>query len=333
MRSFVAFVVFVVFVAGCGVKGSCDRRANAFECEEITASTIKDMAENKCTSAPNTQDRGVWAEKKACDRTGAIGGCEGNLSRTWYYPGGRVTKLAHVRQLCSSSSKVLGPDGKEVTGVVAEKLPDGPAGPDPGLEAIISSMRGPLEANVAAIAKLRVPPGAATGTVKLTGGKHVLASKEVAAVYDDDLPRFVDLKLPYRKDYPLDGDDLRTCGAAVRAKNRQFKSDADLAAILKWCSQLTTLLVVKTTKLEKPVDKNDLTNFHGGLVEGIVTVFELPSGKVAGSYAFKAESSEKVKANELEDDLRKSFGKALGAALAKADPGATYTFEVGESRQ
>jgi len=333
MRSpMLALGIFVGSLTGCGVKGSCDHRpAGTLECEEVTSANIKDTVQNKCTSDPNSNNRGTWADKKACDRTGAIAGCETNLSRRWYYPGGQVSKPEHVKTLCYSG-KVLDAKGKELKDLKEEKLPAVVA-KDATLDVLISSVRGPLEANVAAIEKLRVT-GAPTGSVRLTGGKHVLAGGTVAAVYDDDVGSFVDPKAEYRKEYPLkDGDDLHACGLATRAKHRQGKSDADIGRILTWCSRLTTLLVVRATKLDAPVDKGNLTDFHTGLVLGNVTVVELPSGKVAGSYAFKAESSDKVKSSELESDFIKNYEKAMAAGLAKADPGATYTFDVNATRK
>lgn len=69
------------------------------------------------------------------------------------------------------------------------------------------------------------------------------------------------------------------------------------------------------------------------VVEGNAIVVELPSGKVAGGYAFKAESSDKVKASQLESDFFTNSAKALTAGLAKAEPGATYAFEVRATRK
>jgi len=331
MRSILLGFIALAALSGCGVKGSCDRRKTGqADCIEVTSANIKDMKQSQCTSDPDSTNRGAWTEKKACDRTSAIAGCETNLDRTWYFGGGRLSKPEHVKQLCSSG-KLLDANGKELKDVKPEKLPDGPAN-DPALEAIISSVRGPLETNVAAIEKLRLPAGA-SGAVRLTGGKHVLAGPTVAAVYDEDLTNFVDQKASYRKVYPLkDGDDLHACGIALRSKQRQSRSDAEMGRILKWCSQLTTLIVVRTTKLDSPVDKGNLTDFHTGLVEGNVTVFELPTGKVAGSYAFKAVSSDKVKASQLESDFFGNYEKALTTGLAKSDPGATYTFDVQATR-
>lgn len=76
-----------------------------------------------------------------------------------------------------------------------------------------------------------------------------------------------------------------------------------------------------------------VVDFKSGKADGHVFVFELPSGKAIGGYPFKAESSAKVKSNELDSDFRANLSKALATGLGKADPGATLGFQINPSRK
>jgi hypothetical protein len=301
-------------------------RDGTARCEEILASTIKDNSEDRCTKSTTATERGTWTAN-ACDHTGAIAGCEHSISRVWYYPSGRISKVEHVAQMCSSG-RLIDANGKELKGVAPEPLGDGPAS-DPALDKLVASLP-TLVPTVAAIEKIRLPSGAPGGSVRPTGGKHVTAG---AVVYERELSTFADRAFEYEKALPLkDGDDFHACGVAVRAKDRQGKADAELKRVLAWCASLPYLLVVRTTKLESPTTRTAL-DFVGGHAEGHVFVYELPSGKAIGGYAFKAESSDKVKLSELDSDFRGNIAKALTTSLAKTDPGATLAVQIGGPRR
>jgi hypothetical protein len=332
MRARVAVGIFVaVTLFGCNrVQGSCDRRATGDgTCEEITMSTIKDSQAYECRKSDNALRRGTWTEKKACDHTGAIGACETSQGRTWYYPSGRVTKIEHVAQLCSMG-KVLDGTGKQVKNVAPEALADGPRA-DPGLDAIAAPFKAALEANIAAVEKIRMG-GATPGTVRLTGGKHVTAGSNAAAVWWNDVSSAADHKIENTKWLPFsEGDDLQSCAYAVRTHDRSGRSDDEMKRLFKWCAGLTVLLVVQYSKLENPSSRSG-SDFFSGKLEGTVHVYELPSGKLAGGYPFKAESSDKVKSNQLMSDFMTNVDKSLTTGLAKADPGATFAFSVKPDR-
>lgn len=310
---------------GCGrVRGSCDRRATAEVCEEITSANIKDSASYKCTSSATATERGTWSTK-ACDRTGAIAACETNLSREWYYPG-RLTKVEEVAFLCGSST-LLDAKGKVLKGIVAEKPPESKPR-DPELTKLVTGTPS-LEAVVSAIEKLKFPSSGSAATIRPSGGKHVTAA---AFVYEEDLTSFTDPKAAYRKDMPAkNGDDLRACGAAVRAKDRRGMTDADLERVLTWCGSLTHLLVLRMSHFERP-ESHSGSEFKGGKADGYVVAYELPSGKTIGGFSFKAESSKRVKSDEMQADFRWNIEKAIQTAFVKADPGATLKLELEGSR-
>lgn len=332
----VFFPLFAVvfMLSGCGrVTGSCDRRATgSATCTETKGSNLKDGERFDCQSSPDSTRRGTWNDGKACDRTGAIGACDYNYNRIWYYPGANYSKIEHIATTCTIGGTVLGPDGKARKNLTPEPLPQVTNLSDPGLDALMAPVKAPLLANVAAIEKLKAT-GAVPGTVRLTGGKHVLAGPTAAAVWDADIANFTDRKAEYIKKLPFnESDDIHACGIGVRSHDRQGRSDEAMGKIFKWCAGLTTIIVVHANKLELPERKGGLDEFYTGKADGTAYVYELPSGKLAGGFNFKAENSDRVKANALESDFTANTNKAMGAALAKADPGATYAFFVRISR-
>ena len=171
-----------------------------------------------------------------------------------------------------------------------------------------------------------------SGVVRFTGGRHALLGT-TTAVWDDELPSFTDRKAEYKKKLPFnDTDQLHACGIGVRAHDRQGRSDAEMTKVFKWCAGLTTIFVAHANKLDLPEKKLGAEEFFTGKADGTVYAFELPSGKLAGGFTFKAENSDRVKANALEADFTANMDRALTGGLTKADPGATYTFVVNTSR-
>jgi hypothetical protein len=330
MKLLLLGVLSLLSLASCKrVQGSCDQRAmgNA-RCEETLASTTKDNAEYRCTKSATATERGTWTAN-ACEHTGAIAGCEDSLTRVWYYPSpsGPISKVEHVAEMCSFG-RLIDANGKELKGVAKEPLADVPAS-DPALDKVVASLP-TLAPAVAAIEKIKLPSGAPSGSVRPTGGKHVAAG---AVVYERELSSFTDRAFEYEKALPLrDDEDFHACGIAVRWKNRQGKTDAKLKRVLAWCASLPYLLVVRTTKLDAPTSRT-VVDFASGHAEGQVFVYELPTGKAIGGYVFKAESSAKVKASELDADFRGNIAKAITASLAKADPGATLTVQIDGPRR
>jgi hypothetical protein len=82
---------------------------------------------------------------------------------------------------------------------------------------------------------------------------------------------------------------------------------------------------------ERPASHSG-SEFTGGKADGYVVAYELPSGKAVGGFSFKAESSKRVKSDEMQSDFLWNIGKALQTALPKADPGATLKIELNPSR-
>jgi hypothetical protein len=310
-------------LVGCkAAKGSCDRRADDHTCEEITASTIVDSSKYQCPDNPITHVNGTWSAG-ACDRTNAIAACENSLSRTWYYPGGNIQKPEHVAKYCSDiSGTLLDAKGKKLTGVTPEE--PGPR-TDRKLAELVKSIGAPLESRVAAMEKISMPAGA-SGHVHPSGGKHI--TSHAAIVDDGDLLKVTELE-GYDVPFPMpDGPQLRACGAAVR-KNTMVENDPKKQKeAFSWCASLEYLVVVRASHLEVPKSYSGL-NFVAGTVRGDVLIYELPSGKNIGGYAFHAESSKKVMSDELDSDFRTNYGKALAEGLAKADHGSTLAFAVG----
>lgn len=319
-------------LAGCGAKGSCDRRATGTTtCED----SLKhgEIDEIECKSNTDLTKRGAWSTK-ACDRTGAIGGCETSYNRVWYYPGSRASKIEQVAALCPAEGHPIGVDGKKVT-VTPEKPSE--VLNDRALMALGAPYKAQLDGNVVAFEKIRTElqaPAALNGTVRLTGGKHVMVGATTAAVWDRDLQHFLDPK-------PLDrssiytfpkGHDLFLCGRGWKLQDRQAVPDDSMKRVFEWCAGLTTLAVVTSTDIKKPVLDSATKQFQTGHATGTVYVFELPSGKLAGGYPYKAENSDEVKTKYakfgLDSDLTANLGKALTTGLQKADPGSTYVFSV-----
>lgn len=102
---------------------------------------------------------------------------------------------------------------------------------------------------------------------------------------------------------------------------------ADIQKALVWCAALEHLVVVRTTKGESPSSYSG-DAFTGGAVEGYVYVFDLPSGTPARGYTFKAKSSDRVKSNQLDSDLRNNVESAPNAGMAKASPKATLRWDL-----
>ncbi len=310
-----------ILVACNSVKGSCDRRADNHTCEETLASTIKDSAESHCPEDPISHVKGTWAAG-ACDHTNAIAACQDNLSRTWYYPGGSVQKPSHVAKWCSSiSGKLLDANGKVLKDVAPEE-----AGPesDDKLIALVKSMGVPLESRIATLEKLTLP-AAPHGPVHAGAGKHITAH---AAVIDDgDLTYLTDLD-SYKMQFPMpDGAQLRVCGTAVRKNKMAERDPKKQKEILTWCSTLEYLLVVRSPHLDSPKSYNG-SNFVAGTVRGDVLVFELPSGKPLGGFAFHAESSKKAQSDALDSDFATNYQQAIMDGLAKSDHGSSVQITI-----
>ncbi len=325
MRALLTTTVLLSFttclLACNSVKGSCDRRADNHTCEEILASTIKGSAQSNCPDDPISHVKGTWAAGP-CDHKDAIAACQDNLSRTWYYPGGSVQKPAHVAKRCSDSSgKLLDANGKALKDVVPEE-----AGPesDDKLIALVKSMGAPLESRVAAMEKLRLPT-APHGPVHAGAGKHITA--HAAVVDDGDVISLTDLD-SHQSPFPMpDGEQLRVCAAAVRKSKMGERDPKKQKEILTWCSTLEYLLIVRTAHMDFPKGYNGL-NFEGGTVKGDVLVYELPSGKALGGYAFHAESSKTVQSDAIDSDFATNYQQALMEGLAKSDHGSSLKITI-----
>jgi hypothetical protein len=267
---------------------------------------------------------GTWSTG-ACDRTDAIAACEDNLTRVWFYKGGSVQKPAHVATLCADRyGKLLDANGKKLKDVTPEQAPPEE---DHKLAALLKAMGAPLEQRVAAVEKVKLSDGP-SGRLRPSGGKHITAN--AAVVNDGDLLWLTDLA-DHDGAFPLpDGPRLRACAFAVRQTFMAQNDPAKRKEELSWCGQLEYLLVVRTSAMELPQTYNNNYNFVAGHAKGDVQIFELPSGKSIGGYAFRVASSEKLKESELARDFRANFEKAVSDGLAKADPGSALkvTFVV-----
>jgi hypothetical protein len=313
-------------LVGCSKpQGSCDRRADRDKtCTDVLASTIKDSSKADCAKDPVSHAKGTWSDG-ACEHDSAIAGCESSNSRTWYFPGGRVSKPEHVAQLCSApGDKLVDAKGKKLTDVKAEKLPG--EFTDRQVEDFVTTVTPQLESVLTAVSKIKAPSSAPSGAIRPSGGKAVEAP--AATVYESDLSALGVTTTSSTETYPLKGgNDLRACAAAVRLKKRLDGYTAEsVESALAWCPKIRYLLVVRLTKFTAADSHNGL-QFKGGAAEGQVFAFEVPSGTPIGGYSFKAQSSEKVKSNEIEKDLRENIAKALDAGLKKASPTATLHFD------
>jgi hypothetical protein len=325
MRGRLGVVVLacVLGTLGCNsVKGSCDHRADDFQCEDVLASTIKDHAEADCPENSISHVKGTWS-KSACDRTGAIAGCDTGLTRTWYFPGGNLQKPAHVAKYCADfSGKLVDDKGKALKDVTPED--PGPRSDDK-LAALVKSMGAPLETRLAAIEKLSLPAGA-SGHVQPSGGKHV-TSAHTAIVDETDLLHLTELDA-YQSPFPMqDGSQLHVCGAAVRKNKMAERDPKKQKEQLSWLASLEYIVVVRSPHMEFPKSYSGV-NFVGGSVKGDVHVFELPSGKLVGGFPFHAESSKKVQSDEIDSDFRANYAKALTDDFAKADHGSSLTLSI-----
>ena len=110
MRSTGVFLAVVMFaLLACKqsgpkeVKASCDMRAAASG--SGSSSICIDFHEE-----PNDKVRAICSEAsgyvlapKACDRTGALGGCQKGKLTNWYYSSSRHTSADDVKKECSDS--------------------------------------------------------------------------------------------------------------------------------------------------------------------------------------------------------------------------------------
>lgn len=306
-------------------KGSCDRRTTAAKtCTEVLASTIKDRAKHECPDNSISHEKGTWSDGP-CDRTNAIAGCQTNLDRTWYYPGSVASKVEQVATLCSApGDKLVDAKGKALTGIAKE--PIAKDRPDGDVASLVTPLKSKIEPRIAATEALRITTAAAPkGTI--TTAKP-LAAATSAVVWDDDVVYLTGTDGLDRKYKMPDSQRLRSCAVALRQQRRFMNaSDTDLQKTLAWCSALEHLVVVRATKEESPGSYSG-DAFTGGAVEGYVYVFDLPSGAPAGGYAFQAKSSDKVKSNQLDSDLKNNFEKALNAGMAKASPKAALRWDL-----
>lgn len=306
-------------------KGSCDRRAAAAKtCTELLASTLKDKAKHECPEDSVSHEKGTWSDG-ACDRTNAIAGCQNSLGRTWYYPGSVASKVEQVATLCDApGDKLVDVKGKALTGIAKEPISKDRA--DTDVAALVAPLKSKIEPRIAAVEGIHVTSAAAPkGTI--TTAKPLEAATS-AVVWDDDLVYLTGTEGLDRAYKMPDSQRLRSCAVALRKQQRFFNpSDADLQKTLTWCSGLEHLVVVRTTKDESPSSYSG-DAFKGGAVEGYVYVFDLPSGASAGGYTFKAKSSDKVKSNQLDSDLKNNFESAMNAGMTKASPKATLRWDL-----
>ena len=328
LRTAFALVVMGALVIGCKKpKGSCDQRADRDKtCKEILASTIKESSKSDCPNDPISKRKGTWSDGP-CSHDDAIAGCEDSLSRTWYYQGsldGRVTKVEHVAHMCSMGT-LVDAKGKKLTGITAEPLAGDPK--DREIEDLVATVPPKLQAILDGMRNVKLPAGAPSGVIKPSDGK---LDAPTATIWEPGLEAFgIDAKHDKEPFVMHQEDVLEGCNSAVRHKKRlnSHWSTEDVKKALAWCPTVEYLLVVRVTKHEEAETINvDL--FKGGVVQGHVYAFELPSAKYIGGYSFRTESSAKVKSTELEKDLRNNLEKALNAGLKKANPAGNVTFDL-----
>lgn len=321
-----AAVVAVGALVACNKpKGSCDARADkAKTCTDVLKSSVVESKKAECSGA----GAGTWSDLP-CTQQGAIGACETSTTRTWFFPGGRVTKIEHVASGCAG--KVLGPDGKVVGGVIPEPWPaDTTGGPPTGAFGAAGPVDAKVVAVVNAVDKVRSAGGTPSGAIKPTGGKTL--KEPAATVWDRDLLVFGSADRT-TADYPFsESNDLRACAAAAKEKKKLDKySDDGIKRSLAWCATLEYVLIVKTTKYKNAELLNG-SQFVPGFAEGHVFAYELPSGTAIGGYAWKAESSKSVtgapNSATVEKDFKEKIEKALNDGLKKASPGTALQFDL-----
>jgi hypothetical protein len=314
-----SFAVLVVVVAlfACKKKsgqliGSCDRRSTE-KLQSICEDAIDDFVLERCSSAGYDVTASGTKSEKACDRTGAIGGCKNSSSTTWYFPAKTIRKVEHIAYFCSNGT-VVGVDGAPLSGVTPAKTA---SSAELEAESAIPAYKSKVEAKLAVIEQIakKLPSPATKARTPANDLEHLLHAHEEDLATLGKMP-----KIDYRA---KESEVLSACARMV--KNGDVTGVTDVSTNLRDCSTAEHLVVIRTRSLTQPKQVGGINQYEAGRATGDVLVFELSGGKLVGSAPYSATSSRDVtmKWETFDADLRKDLLGQLASAWAAAIKTAT----------